>query len=253
MTDTPTIWSEEKERAEITKAEAEAMKAQAEAEEAKAKAELAKASARKAAAEAEEVEYSLWELSKHREAIESSDENNFVYRFDTPVNEKSVKMCIQKLSQWHRQNPGAPFEVVFSSPGGSIFDGMSLFDYIQTLREQGHYITTGAAGMAASMAGILLQAGDHRWIGEQSWILIHRASFGAFGSTYEIEDEVEFIKRVEERIISIFTKRSNLTAKKIQSNWNRKDWWLSADESLEYGLVDEVRGALSVPEEAVED
>ena len=94
------------------------------------------------------------------------------------------------------------------------------------------------------MAGILLQAGDKRWIGHQSWILIHRASFGAIGKSFEIEDEVELIKRIEERIINIFTTRSNLTSLKIKRNWDRKDWWINADEALEMGLVDEIKGIM---------
>ena len=135
-------------------------------------------------------------------------------------------------------------EIVFASPGGSITAGFELFDFIQQLRSRGHKITTGSLGMAASMAGILLQAGDKRWIGHQSWILIHRASFGAIGKSFEIEDEVELIKRIEERIINIFTTRSNLTSLKIKRNWDRKDWWINADEALEMGLVDEIKGIM---------
>lgn len=229
--------------------EVEIEKAKAEAKKAEAEAEKAQAEARKAKAEADEIEFAVWELTRHREAVEAADENNYVYRFDTSVNEKSVKACMQKLSQWHRQDDEASMEIIFSSPGGNIFEGMALFDFILDLRSQGHYITTGAAGMAASMAGILLQAGDYRWIGEQSWLLIHRASFGAFGSTYQIEDEVELIKRIEERILEIFLKRSNLTKRKIQRNWERKDWWLSADDALEHGLIDEIRGILLAEDE----
>ena len=98
--------------------------------------------------------------------------------------------------------------------------------------------------MAASMAGILLQAGDTRWVGHQAWVMIHRAAFGAFGKTYEVEDEVEFVKRIEERILEIFTTRSKLTKQKIKRNWDRKDWWISADEALEAHLVDEVRAMM---------
>ena len=98
--------------------------------------------------------------------------------------------------------------------------------------------------MAASMAGILLQAGDVRWIGHQCWLMIHRAAFGAFGKTFEVEDEVKFIKRIEKRIVDIFTTRSNLTAQKIKRNWDRKDWWIDADECLELELVDEVRAMM---------
>ena len=102
--------------------------------------------------------------------------------------------------------------------------------------------------MAASMAGILLQAGDTRWIGHQSWMMIHRAAFGAIGKTFEIEDEVKLVKRIEDRIVEIFTKRSKLTKMKIKRNWDRKDWWIDADECVSLGLVDEVRAKLIIPE-----
>jgi ATP-dependent protease ClpP protease subunit len=59
-----------------------------------------------------------------------------------------------------------------------------------------------------------------------------------------VEDEVEFTKRIEERIVDIFTSRSTLTTRQVKANWNRKDWWISADEALTLGLVDEVRGVL---------
>ena len=151
---------------------------------------------------------------------------------------------MKKLTQWSRLNPKCPMEIIFSSPGGSIIDGFELFDFIQDLRSRGHHITTGTLGMAASMAGILLQAGDTRWVGGQAWVMIHRAAFGAFGKTYEVEDEVEFVKRIEGRILDIFTSRSKLTKQKIKKNWDRKDWWISADEALELHLVDEIRAVL---------
>ena len=140
-------------------------------------------------------------------------------------------------------------EIIFSSPGGSIIDGFELFDFLQEMRAQGHKVITGSLGMAASMAGILLQAGDIRWIGHQAWMMIHRAAFGAYGKTFEIEDEVKFIKRIEERILDIFTSRSDLTRNKIKRNWDRKDWWISSEEAVELKLVDEVRAIL--PEHSV--
>jgi ATP-dependent protease ClpP protease subunit len=94
------------------------------------------------------------------------------------------------------------------------------------------------------MAGILLQAGDVRWIGHQSWMMIHRAAFGAIGKTFEVEDEVKLVKRIEYRILDVFVSRSKLSRSKIQRNWNRKDWWITADECIEMGLVDELRGVM---------
>jgi ATP-dependent Clp endopeptidase proteolytic subunit ClpP len=209
-------------------------------------AEIAKTEAetRKTAAEAgkSEIEFEKAWSSRQKELL--SDEENHLYRFSKEVSYQSVQACMNKLTQWHRNDPKCAIEIVFSSPGGSIIDGFELFDFIQYLRGKGHKITTGSLGMAASMAGILLQAGDVRWIGHQAWLMIHRAAFGAIGKTYEIEDEVKLVKRIEGRILDIFTSRSNLTKYKIVRNWDRKDWWIDADEALEMGLVDEVKAMM---------
>ena len=172
------------------------------------------------------------------------DDENFLYRFSGEVSSGSVGRCMTRLTEWHRTSPKCDMEVIFASPGGSIIDGFELFDFMQHLRNEGHHITTGSLGYAASMAGILLQAGDTRWIGHQAWVMIHRAAFGAYGKTFEVEDEVKLVKRMEDRILDIFTSRSNLTRNKIKRNWDRKDWWISADEAIDLKLVDEVRAIL---------
>ena len=202
------------------------------------------AETRKAEAEALVSELEARAEFRKREREKAGDEENYLYRFAGEVSKNSVTNCMKKLTQWSRLNPKCDIEIIFSSPGGSIIDGFELFDFIQDLRSRGHHITTGTLGMAASMAGILLQAGDTRWVGGQAWVMIHRAAFGAFGKTYEVEDEVEFVKRIEERILEIFTSRSKLTKQKIKKNWERKDWWISADEAIEMSLVDEVRATL---------
>jgi ATP-dependent Clp endopeptidase proteolytic subunit ClpP len=186
-----------------------------------------------------------WDKAVEKRAREkATDEENFLYRFQGEVSGGTVHKCMTVLTQWARVNPKCDIEIIFSSQGGSIIDGFELFDFIQGLRGKGHHITTGTLGYAASMAGILLQAGDVRWVGGQAWMMIHRAAFGAYGKTFEVEDEVEFVKRMEERILDIFTTRSSLTRQKIKKNWDRKDWWISAEEAVELQLVDEVRAIL---------
>lgn len=217
---------------------------EADIERTKAETKKIGAETRKAEAEALMAELESRAEFRKREREKTSDEENFLYRFSGEVSKNSVTNCMKKLTQWSRLNPKCNMEIIFSSPGGSIIDGFELFDFIQDLRNRGHKITTGSLGMAASMAGILLQAGDIRWVGGQAWIMIHRAAFGAFGKTYEIEDEVEFVKRVEERCLDIFVSRSKLTKQKIKKNWDRKDWWINPDEAKELGLVDEVRATL---------
>ena len=216
--------------AEVERVKAETVKAQAETR--KLEAEASKA----------EIETNKVYMARQKELFD--DEENYLYRFSKEVSHTSVQACMGKLTQWHRQDPKCEIEIIFSSPGGSIIDGFELFDFIQHLRGAGHKVTTGSLGMAASMAGILLQAGDVRWIGHQAWMMIHRAAFGAIGKTYEVEDEVKLVKRIEERILDIFTSRSKLTKHKIQRNWDRKDWWIDADECVELGLVDEVRAVM---------
>ncbi len=193
------------------------------------------------------LELKKLELEAEQEEIEirnCKDDRNFLYRFNDKVSSESVKKCMETLTEWHRLEQGYAIEIIFSSPGGSIIDGFELFDFLQDLRYQGHHITTGTLGYAASMAGVLLQAGDVRWVGQQAWVMIHRAAFGASGKTFEIEDEVRFIQRIEDRILDIFTSRSKLSKSKIKKNWDRKDWWLSADQTMEMGLVDEIRAKM---------
>jgi ATP-dependent Clp protease protease subunit len=202
------------------------------------------AEAKKAELELKEAEISYFNVHRKFQKERSVDEENHLYRYDGEISHGSVKTCMKKLTEWSRLDPGCDMEIVFSSPGGSIIDGFELFDFIQELRGRGHKITTGSLGMAASMAGILLMAGDVRWIGHQSWMMIHRAAFGAYGKTFEIEDEVKFVQRIEERILDVFTSRSKLSKLKIKRNWDRKDWWISADECLELNLIDEIRGMM---------
>ena len=193
------------------------------------------------------LELKQLDLESELESLEirnSRDDRNYLYRFNEKISSESVKKCMQTLTEWSRLDQECAIEIIFSSPGGSIIDGFELFDFLQDLRYQGHHLTTGTLGYAASMAGVLLQAGDVRWVGQQAWVMIHRATFGAWGKTYEIEDEVKFIQRIEERILGIFTSRSNLSKTKIKRNWDRKDWWISADEAMEMGLVDEIRAKM---------
>lgn len=220
----------------------------AEARKADAEAAKAVAEARKLAAEAAEKESFLVERHMAQEVAErnfretmAANKFHHLYHFTSSVSESSVRACMDQLNIWRRIEPGCPIEIVFTSPGGGVIDGLVLFDYLQLLRREGHAISTGAFGMAASMAGILLQAGDVRWMGKEAWVLLHEGSFGAVGTVAQVEDTVEWVKKIEKRILDIFAARSKVSRAFISSHWRRKDWWLSSEECLRYGFVDEVR------------
>jgi ATP-dependent protease ClpP protease subunit len=98
--------------------------------------------------------------------------------------------------------------IVFDSPGGSVIDGLHLYDFLQELKGQGHIVITKTLGMAASMAGILLQAGSRRVMGSEAYVLIHEVSFMAGGPIGVVEDEVEFVKMIQSRVLDIFARKA---------------------------------------------
>lgn len=215
----------------------------------KHRAEIRKVLAEAVKAESEATAWTI-DLAKKEEARQvekAADYYHRVYQFVGQVSEASVDKCVDRLTTWTRIDPRCDIEVVFNSPGGSVIDGMALYDFLQQLRRDGHRITTTGMGIAASMAGILLQAGDVRRMGREAWVLIHEGSFGVQGSIGQVEDRFEWVKRIQDRILDIFAERAKASAAEkpatrafIKRNWERKDWWLSSDECLKLGIVDEV-------------
>jgi ATP-dependent protease ClpP protease subunit len=221
----------------------------------RAEAEKFKSEARKAAAEAvkTEAEAAYAEIALEKARIDFAElhaDNKFhhVYRFDTDVNGSSVKQCMSRIDVWRRLEPGCEIRIIFTSPGGSVVDGLALWDYLQQVRRDGHKVLTHTEGMAASMAGILLQAGDVRTMGQEAYLLIHEVQAGMMGSFGDLEDRMKWLEKVQERILDIFATRASevtgksfaVTRKIFEKNWRRKDWWIDSKEALQLGLVDEV-------------
>ena len=163
-----------------------------------------------------------------------------IYNFFGKVSGASASDCLEELAYWSRRDPGCKITIVFNSPGGSVIDGLALYDELLSLREKGHHITTVARGMAASMGAVLLQAGDERVIGKNAHMLIHQISYGAIGSFGEIEDEVAFAKQLQDRLLDILAERSTLSRLKIKNRWERKNWWLGSEDVLKHGFADRI-------------
>ena len=145
----------------------------------------------------------------------AGDRFKHFYAYNEPVTARSVTECISQLTEWQRLAPVVDgvsqpmvITIVFDSPGGSVIDGLHLYDFIQELKFQGHTIITKTLGMAASMAGILLQAGTKRVMGSEAYVLIHEVSFMAGGPIGVVEDEVEFVKMIQARVLDIFARKA---------------------------------------------
>lgn len=240
---------------ELVAAKTKALEAEAAKLEAETRSELARA--RRNEYEAEVSSFGLEREREKRARILQSDTYRRFYRFDEPVSAASAGACIDQIAEWARVaraegDMDPHIKIQFNSPGGSVFEGLALFDEIQHWRRNGVRFTTSTIGMAASMAGILLQAGDKRVMAPESWMLIHKTSFGAIGNFDEVQDRVKMLDRVQARIVDIFVTRANeakangtcekpITKGQLERRWDRKDWWISSDEALKFGLVDAVR------------
>lgn len=153
----------------------------------------------------------------------------------------SVRRAIATINGWAARDPDDDIELILTSPGGNVFEGLALHDFLRGLAEDGTPITIRAYGYVASMATVILQAGTIRTASPNSWLMIHEVSSASWGKTSELRDEVELIEQLEQRLLEIIAARSELSIKQIRARSRRKDWWIPATEALALGLVDEIR------------
>ncbi len=226
---------------DCTKAQAERARAAARNFLAQERETLAQARTAEAAAASAEMDLAV-SAELHARHL-AADAHHHVYRFAAKVASETVRHCIDELSYWHRMDEKCPMEVVFYSPGGEVMCGMALYDFLRDMSQRGHHITTVCSGYAASMAGIILQAGDKRIIGAESYLLIHEITAATYGKVGVIEDDVKFYKRICDRVVGIFVNRSGgkLTKARMNKEWRGHDWWIDSKLALQLGIVDEVR------------
>lgn len=259
MPETQQPVSPELEAAEILKITAETKKFEAEAAAALQDKELKAADTRKKLAEAKAEEYRSENSRVNMEMTLRQEQFNLAanhyhheFHFNYGVGEESVEACVAQMAIWHRQDSACPIKIVIDSPGGSVIDGMHLFDEISAyslrtwdtrdLPKGTHETTMVVRGYAASMAGILLQSADKRIIGPEAFLMIHEISTFARGKIGEIKDEVKFLDKISERVVNLFVTRSGgkISKEDFKKQWDRQDWWLTSEESLQYGFVDQI-------------
>lgn len=202
-----------------------------------------KAETRNQVALARKHEHDLVVSKEHHDETQASDWEARVYRFTDYVDKDSIVACMETLATWHRLDPpDTDIEVVFTSPGGLVLTGISLFDFLRLLSREDKNVITTDLGYAASMSGILLQAGDVRRIGAESWLHIHEVAWKLDGKYSEHLDEVEWGRRWMDRMFTIFTERSKgkMTEKKLRDLVLRKEAWFNAEDCIKYGFADEI-------------
>ena len=125
-----------------------------------------------------------------------------------------------------------------NSPGGSITSGMAIYDTMNYIKSK---VSTICIGMAASMAAFLLSSGEKgmRYILPNGEVMIHQPLGGAQGQATEIKIAAERILKLKKKLNEILSKNTGQDLKKIENDTER-DYFLSANEALEYGLIDKI-------------
>ena len=155
-----------------------------------------------------------------------------------PVNDQTANLVVAQLLFLESENPDKDISLYINSPGGSVSAGMSIFDTMNFIKPD---VSTLCIGMAASMGAFLLSAGakGKRYSLPNSKIMIHQPLGGTQGQATEIEIHAREILKTREQLNRILADQTGQPLEKIQRDTER-DYYLSADEAKEYGLVDQV-------------
>jgi ATP-dependent Clp protease, protease subunit len=131
-----------------------------------------------------------------------------------------------------------PISIYLNSPGGSVYAGLGIYDTMQYITPE---VATICTGMAASMAAVLMCAGapKKRTALPHSRIMIHQPMGGAEGQASDIEITAKEIQKLKKELYEIIAKHSGQTYDKVYADSDR-DYWMTAQEAKEYGMIDEV-------------
>jgi ATP-dependent Clp protease protease subunit len=156
----------------------------------------------------------------------------------TPIDDHIANLVIAQLLFLQMEDGKKDISMYINSPGGSVTAGLAIYDTMQFLTCD---VTTYCLGMAASMGAVLLAAGTKgkRYALPNSDIMIHQVSGGAQGQASDVERTVEYMFKLKKRLIKILAAHTGQPEDKVRLDSDR-DYFLSAAEAKEYGLVDEV-------------
>ena len=155
-----------------------------------------------------------------------------------PVEDHMANLVVAQLLFLESENPDKDIHLYINSPGGSVTAGLSIYDTMQFIKPD---VSTMCIGQAASMGAVLLAGGaaGKRYCLPHSRTMIHQPLGGYQGQATDIEIHAKEILIIRERLNAILAKHTGQPMDRIQQDTDR-DFFLSSEESVKYGLVDEV-------------
>jgi len=154
------------------------------------------------------------------------------------VNDVTASLVVAQLLFLESENPDKDIQLYINSPGGSVTSGMAIYDTMQFIKCD---VSTICMGMAASMGAFLLAAGakGKRFSLPNSEIMIHQPLGGAKGQATDIQIQAEQILKIKDKLNRILSERTGQPLEKVVADTER-DNYMSAQEALEYGLIDKI-------------
>ena len=159
----------------------------------------------------------------------------------TPIADPVANLIVAQLLYLEREDPDRPISMYINSPGGVISSGLAIYDTMQMIKPE---VSTVCLGMAASMATVLLCGGakGKRYALPSSTIHMHQALGGAQGQATDIQIAAKEILRLQDKLRTILSTQTGQTYEKIAQDSDR-DYYLTSDQAVEYGLIDEILGS----------
>lgn len=154
------------------------------------------------------------------------------------VNEHTANLVVAQLLHLAYEDPKADISLYINSPGGSVYDGLAIFDTMQFIKPD---VATYGMGLQASMGAFLLSSGakGKRYALPNARVMIHQPSSGTSGKITDQEITLREGIYLKKRLNEILAKNTGQKLSKIEKDVDR-DFWMSAEESVEYGIVDKV-------------
>ncbi len=154
------------------------------------------------------------------------------------VNEHTANVVVAQLLHLANEDPEKDIQLYINSPGGSVYDGLAIYDTIQYIKPD---VQTIGIGLQASMGAFLLSSGTKgkRGVLPNSRVMIHQPSSGTQGKVTDQEITLREALELKERLAVIMAKNTGQKLAKVKADMER-DFWMSAEQAKEYGIVDNV-------------
>ena len=159
------------------------------------------------------------------------------------VNEHTANSVVAQLLHLAYVDPQADISLYINSPGGSVYDGMAIYDTMNFIKPD---VATYGIGLQASMGAFLLSSGakGKRFCLPHAKVMIHQPSSGTHGKVTDMEIDMKETLEVKEMLAKIMAKNTGQKLAKVKSDMER-DYWMTPDEAVKYRLIDKVLTKLS--------